>query len=175
MTGSSIHTLAVFADGLTLVYHEARHVRLLIQGGHLAAAGWESLVSLRKNRVQAWRELQTVRQDARAKATARAAAQVFEQRFGRAVEDLEKLYAHPNWKHATAVGGHAWRSVTVLVLALGHANDEGDSTAAAAQCAALLQANHNNGLLRRKIIELDNAVSATTNFWWRQQHADASL
>jgi hypothetical protein len=92
---------------------------------------------------------------------------VFEQRFGRSLEDLEKLYDHPNWKHAREMGGHAWRGVTALVLALGHALDEGDSAAAAAQCAALLQANHNNGSLRRKIVELDNAVSATTDFWWR--------
>jgi hypothetical protein len=149
-------------------------VRFLIKAGHLATAGWEKLVSLPKNRVQAWRELQSVRQDARAKATAREAARVFEQRFGRSIEDLEKLYAYPHWKHAAAVGGHAWRGVTAVVLALGHAIDAGDPGAAAEQCATLLQAHHNNGPLRRKIIGLDDVVSVVTDAWWRQQHADAS-
>jgi hypothetical protein len=143
MTGPSVHPVTIFADGLALIYHEARRVRFLIKAGHLETAGWEKLVSLPKNRVPAWRELQSVRQRARTKVTAHEVARVFEQRFGRSIEDLEKLYAHPHWKHAAAVGGYAWRGVTAVVLALGHAIDAGDSAAAAAQRTALLQAHHN--------------------------------
>ena len=52
--------ISLFADGLALVYHEARTVRFLISAAHLPDAGWEQLVSLPKNRVEAWRVIRPV-------------------------------------------------------------------------------------------------------------------
>lgn len=164
-----IEPLKLFADGLTLVYHEARHVRFLIKHGHLSPTGWENLLSLPKNRVDAWNQLQSVRQAARSRSSAREATEVFQNRLGQSLEDLERLYANPNWKHARAVGRHAWRSVTAIVSSLGDAIARSDKLDIATGCASLLAASHNNGPLRQKILGLDRAVGATTDRWWQSE------
>ena len=96
------------------------------------------------------------------------AARLFEQRFGRSLEDLQVLYADPHWKHATAVGGHAWRDVASSVIALRDAIDQGPPSVLDPACCRLLGARHNNGLLRDKILELDRAVSIITSSWWKE-------
>ena len=155
------------ADGLTLVYHEARNVRCLIEKRHLTRDGWERLISsLPKDRGEAWEVLQTHRKAARSVSTADKVAQVFEKRFGCSLEDLDRLYKNPNWKHAKAYGGHAWCRVTQLVMKLRDALDSSDRAAIDTLCDALLQARHNNGALRDKIKELDCQASITTESWW---------
>ncbi len=172
MDEAQVDTVKLFADGLTLVYHEARHVRFLIKAGHVSATGWEHVVSMPRDRVKAWRELQSVRQGARCSSTAREAARLFEERLGHTLEDLQLLYENPNWKDADAIGGHAWRRVTALVSALGDAIDQKDSTEIGRSCDGLLQARHNNGVLREKIRELDRTVGVTTDGWWHKAHED---
>jgi len=164
-------SVKLFADGLTLVYHEARNVRFLIEKDHRSGTGWDRLVSLPKNRVEAWRALQPVREAARSKPTARDAAEVFQERFGRSLGDLAELYEDAHWRHAHAYGGHAWRTVTAQVSVLGRAIDGGDPAAIAKGQAGLLQARHNNGPLRCKITELDAAIGVATEPWWK--HDDA--
>ena len=144
----------LFADGLTLVYHEARNVRFLIKGDHIEREGWERLLNLPSDRVKAWKDLQSLRKAARGKLAADEVSQVFEKQFGRGLKDLATLYANQNWKHANAYGGHAWCHVTQLVVELGHALKRSDQAAINATCDALLLAKHNNGQLRNKIIEL---------------------
>jgi hypothetical protein len=156
----------LFADGLTLVYHEARNVRFLIKGDHLEREGWERLLNLPSDRVKAWKDLQFLRKAARGKLTADEVSQVFEKQFGRGLKDLATLYANQNWKHANAYGGHAWCHVTQLVVELGHALGCSDQGLIDTTCGLLLQAKHNNGWLRNKIKELDCEIDVTTDIWW---------
>ena len=165
--------MSLLADGLALVYHEARHVRFLISAAHLPDAGWEQLVSLPKNRVEAWRVIRSVRVSAAGRPRATDAARLFEARFRKTPEDLQLLYADAHWKHASAVGGHAWRDVASSVIALRDVIDQGPSGTIDAACARLLAARHNNGLLRDKIVELDNAIQVATNSWWNKSSPGA--
>jgi hypothetical protein len=166
MTKLSRRELILFADGLTLVYHEARHVRFLIRGAYVAGPEWANFVRLPKNRIEAWKGLQPLRQVAAYKQSAKEAAEIFRRHFGRDLDDLERLYANPHWKHARAVGGHAWRNVTSLVSKLGEAIDHCDPSQTEVACAQLLQATHNNGRLCEKIIDLDGVVGIITDESW---------
>jgi hypothetical protein len=145
MAEAQLAAVGLFADGLSLVYHEARHVRFLVKADYVPAGGWERLISLPKNRVEAWKQLQPIRQAARRKSTAREAATVFQKRFGPSLKNLDQLYENANWKHASAVGGHAWRNVTAMVSALGEAIDRQDQAGIDRASADLLQARHNTG------------------------------
>lgn len=169
----SAGVISLLSDGLALVYHEARHVRFLIRARHRPGAGWEQLVSLPRNRVEAWRAIWPVRESAARRPHAGDAARLFEERFGRSLEDLQVLYADPHWKHATAVGGHAWRDVASSVIALRDAIDQAPPGVVDPACARLLGARHNNGLVRDKIVELDHAVGIATNSWWREPRLGA--
>jgi hypothetical protein len=162
----------LFADGLTLVYHEARHVRFLIRDAHIAGPEWDNLVRLPKNRIAAWKGLQSLRQVTAGKSNALQASEIFRNHFRRDLHDLERLYANPHWKHAGGVGGHAWRKVTDLVSRLGEAIDHCDPSEIEAACAQLLQASHNNGRLCEKIIDLDGAIGIVTDESW---HAAKSV
>ncbi len=161
--------MKLLTDGLSLLYHEGRHVRFLIKGGYLPPTGWEKLVSLPRNRVDAWKELQSVRQAARSRSSAREAVEIFQKRFGRSVEDLDTLYGNPNWKDAKAVGGHAWRCVTAVVCNLRAAIEHSDQREIRRGSASLLAARHNTGPLQCKIVELDQAVGSTTDPWWHDE------
>lgn len=154
----------LLADGLALVYHEARHVRHLVRGGHLSPAGWERLLSLPTNRVEAWREIQTTRQAAAGSVDVAQAISGFEDQFRKSLADLAELYANVNWRHATAVGGHAWRAVTDTVIMLRDAVGQGGNIAVAAD--ALVRSRHNNGVVREKIVGLDSALGLAICSWW---------
>jgi hypothetical protein len=166
MTESRKRDLILFADGLTLVYHEARHVRFLIRDAHLARQEWDNLVSLPKNRVEAWKQLQPLRQAAVRERSAAEASEVFRNHFGRDLQDLDRLYSNPHWKHAASVGGHAWRNVTAFVSRLGEAIDRCGPPEVEAACTQLLQASHNNGKLCEKIIDLDGLVGSSADESW---------
>lgn len=170
MTLSSISTadaLELLADGLALVYHEARHVRHLVKAGYLSASGWERLLSLPRNKAEAWRAVQIARKDAAGAETGQKAAGRFEQRFAKSLADLRDLYANDQWKHAGAVGGHAWRGATAAVAALRDAIERGNIIEIERTAQSLLAARHNNGVLRDKIAELDKAIGVQTGRWWR--------
>jgi hypothetical protein len=158
--------LALLADGMALVYHEARHVRFLIDGGHLDGRGWESIRSLPINRVEAWRVVDGVRQKSRSAKSAAELAETFRSRFGRSVSDLEDLFANANWKHAAAAGGHAWRGVVAAVIALAGSLDGSDPEGIAAAASALVSARHNNGFVSDKVSELDAHIGASGAAAW---------
>lgn len=165
---STTDAVKLLADGLALVYHEARHARHLVKAGHLSATGWERLLSLPTNRVEAWRTVQAVREAAADEQAAGKAAGRFERRFGKSLANLEDLYANGHWKHAAAVGGHAWRGVTAAVEALRDAIERGHVNEIEGAAQSLLTASHNNGAVRGKIAELDAAVGVQTGHWWEQ-------
>ena len=158
--------MALFADGLALVYHEARHVRHLIKAGYVSKGTWEAFLSLPANRVDAWRHLQPLRSGASTAQTAQGARQVFEARFLKSLEDLAALYADTHWKHADSVGGHAWRGVTDTVAQLGMAIDAGEETATTLSASRLLGSRHNNGAVSSKIIGLDRGIERMPGDVW---------
>jgi predicted protein tyrosine phosphatase len=156
----------LLVDALALVYHEARNVRHLVHAHAIAATGWEKVVAFPKNRVDAWKHIQSLRMAARRKCTAKEAAMCFEECFGRSLVDLRTLFADPTWKHAKGYGGNAWRGVTSLVLNLQGAITQGEDGAIQDARRQLIAANHNNGTLRDKIVNSDRAVDARTADWW---------
>src|SRR2546426_3598538 len=85
MTESQVEPINLFSDVLTLVYHEARHVRFLIEAGYIMPEGWDRIVSLPRNRIEGWRTLQPVRQASRRKSTAFEVTRLFEKRFGQSL------------------------------------------------------------------------------------------
>jgi protein-tyrosine-phosphatase len=159
----------LLADGLALVYHEARHVRHLVKPGHLSSTGWERLSSLPRNRVEAWQAIQAVREAAAKAQAAGEATGCFEHQFARNLADLDGLYANDHWKDAKTVGGHAWRRVTAAVAALRDAIECGDVSEITSAAHSLVRARHNNGAVRDKIVELDAAVGVQTGSWWHQR------
>jgi hypothetical protein len=164
---SSTDAVKMLADGLALVYHEARHVRHLVKAGRLTRIGWERLLSLPTNRVEAWRALQDVRKDAATEKRASSAAGRFERRFGKSLADLQDLYANDHWKHAATIGGHAWRGVTAAVTNLCEAIELGDAPKIESAGGSVRGSRHNNGAVRDKLIELDAAIGVQTGQWWQ--------
>jgi hypothetical protein len=71
------------------------------------------------------------------------------------------------------VGGHAWRDVVASVIALREAIDQGQPRIINTACDRLLTARHNNGLVRDKIVELNNAIGAVTSRWWNESRPGA--
>lgn len=84
--------IGLLADGLALVYHEARHARHIVRAGYLAGDGWEQLLSLPTNREKAWQSILAVRQAAGDQQTATQAVAIFERRFSKSAADLQWLY-----------------------------------------------------------------------------------
>lgn len=169
MMQASTDVVKLLADGLALVYHEARHVRHLVRAGHVVPAGWERLMSLPTNRVEAWRALQDVRKAAAASERADRATSLFEQRFAKSLGNLRDLYINEHWKHAATVGGHAWRQIAAAVIALRDAIERGDLRETEVAARSLLTARHNNGSVRDKITGLDTAIQVEPGQWWQQQ------
>lgn len=165
---STTDAVKLLADGLALIYHEARHAQHLVRAGHMSATGWERLLSLPANRVEAWRSILAVRETAADKQTAGQAAERFEHRFGKSVANLGDLYANGHWKHAAAVGGHAWRGVTAAVAALRDAIERAEAGEIEIAAQSLVTARHNNGVVREKIAELDAAIAVQTGNWWQR-------
>lgn len=163
---STRDAVKLLADGLALVYHEARHVRHLVKAGFLPASGWERLLSLPTNRVKAWQAIQDVRKNAADSKTPLQATRQFEQRYSRNLTNVHELYANKNWKHAKAVGGHAWRGVAAAVGVLQDAIVRGDISEIDQAAQSLVAARHNNGALRDKIRELDAAIGIQSGWWW---------
>jgi len=163
-----IDPIRLFSDGLALLYHEARHVRFLIEKGYVEPLGWERVVSLPRNRVEAWKQVRSTRETAQQRPTARDAAGVFQKRFGKSLEEITQLNCDPNWRHARAYGGHAWRTVSAFVAALGKALDLNDVPGINEHTLSLLQAKHNTGLIRDKIVELDREIGFPTGPWCRE-------
>jgi hypothetical protein len=89
MGGFAGDRIALLADYLTLVYHEARNVRHLVSEGVVEPERWRFLVALPKNRDAAWREMQGLRRQASLAESASESAQVFTERFSLSLEDLE--------------------------------------------------------------------------------------
>ncbi|MBI4523932.1 MAG: hypothetical protein HY695_09000 [Deltaproteobacteria bacterium] len=120
-----------------------------------------------EEQVEAWRTIQPVREAAANAQTAGQAASQFARRFGKSLADLENLYVNSHWKHAAAIGGHAWRGVTAAVAALRDAIEGGDIKEIEGATRSLLTARHNNGPVCAKITEVDGLVGIQSGEWWQ--------
>ncbi len=154
----------LLADGLALVYHEARYVRYLVEEQNLPCSGWGRLSSLPLERIAAWRAVQAPREAAAKAQSVREATGCFERQFERSLADLEDIYANGRWPKR--VGGKAWHNITAAVAALRDAMQQGDISEIATAAHLLVEMPHNTGAVREKIIKLDAAVGVQTGRWW---------
>lgn len=168
---SETDPLPLPVDGLALVYHDARHVRFLIEKGFVPAEGWDQIRSLPRNRVEAWRVIAPLRKKANETGNAEQAAALFTLHFKHSAHDLAVLFQNPNWKHAAAVGGHAWRGVTAAVANLLEMLRRGNASEISQAATTLANSNHNNGPVRGKVLALDAAIGDTPERCWSEQHA----
>jgi hypothetical protein len=159
--------IQLLADGLALVYHEARHVRFLTTAGHLPLEPWAAFIDLPRSRIDAWRAILPWRKSAAQQTSGAAAAEVFRSEYERTAAELAVLFAHPQWAHTEALGGPVWGRVVAFVLTLRDTIDSEDLTELLPACARLTYARHTEGRLRVKIAELDRAVNFGTSPLWR--------
>ncbi len=145
---------------MTLVYHEARNVRHLIQAHAIEGEPWKYLVALPRNRNKAWDALQDIRSEACKAETVGVVVLLFERRFRVTLEQLEVLYAHPDWRNAP-YGGNAWKAITKLVRGLAAALAEADRL-----LETLSRAQHNTGSIAEKLRDLDKALPEASHSRW---------
>lgn len=149
--------LKFLVDYTALVYHEARNVRHLIEAGAVDAESWRHLITLPRNRNKAWKVIQKVRLQASKAETPDQALRVFENRFRISLDELVSLYAHPRWKNSPC-GGNAWAKISRLVKRLALSLEREKSEEAKIIIEGLLQARHNTGTLKEKLMELDGGI-----------------
>jgi len=84
--------LAEVTDFVALLYHEARNVRHLIKKGFLDEEPWRWVVSLPVSRDEAWREMSSLRTNARQATSVDEVTSVFEQRFHVTLKELIEMF-----------------------------------------------------------------------------------
>jgi len=147
----------LFADFVTLAFHEARNVRHLVRDGKLQKTPFRVLIDgLPADRDEAWRELQRLRAKAGGAPTAAAAEAVFRRRFSLSLEDLVKLSASQHWAGSRR-GGNKWAEIDRAVMRLRDAIDAHDHGQVAELFVFLPKMEHNTGNLGDKLKSLDEA------------------
>jgi hypothetical protein len=149
--------LPLLVDYTTLVYHEARNVRHLIQEQHIEPEDWKYLIALPVNKYKAWEVLQDTRRAAKQAGSVKVALLQFERRFRVTLEQLQVLYVNPAWHHA-AYGGNKWKDITKLVQRLAVALENEQEEEISMVSVMLSQAKHNTGSLVEKLRKLDDAL-----------------
>jgi hypothetical protein len=153
---SAQERLHLFASYLSLVYHEAGNVRHLIKEGFIARRPYEQVLSLPKNRENAWAVMQDLRTRASRSGSAEAASKVFANQFRLDLEELVDLYEDRLWRHS-AYGGNRWSGITQSVIEPRDALDQGG-----AEAADLLDRipamRHNTGQVEEKLHRFDAAL-----------------
>ncbi len=149
--------LALLADFVSLLYHEARNVRYLIRAGAVKPEEWKYLVALPTNRVEAWKTMQGIRALARSAETVASVLQPFERRFRVSVAELVTLYANEAWRNHP-YGGNAWENITRLILDAAVSLEAGREPEADRLFEALRVTRHNTGRVADKLERLDREV-----------------
>jgi hypothetical protein len=148
--------LQAFADFSTLLYHEARNVRHEEFGKE---ERYRKLVMLRRNKYEAWHELQPLRNKAANAETAEGVRQVFEQQFDLGLSDLVDLFQNTRWKDGSR-GGNRWAIIARTVIDLSAALDKGDLDNAHILLTQLnsREMRHNTGIVSEKLRDLDQSL-----------------
>ena len=157
-----IEHLPQLVDYTTLVYHEARNVRHLIDAQAVEPEKWDRLRSLLpRNKNEAWEKLQDIRSKAQQAKSVQTALLLFEQRFNVTLAQLQELFDNPAWRHARLYGGNAWKEITRLVLCLTIALEKENYNEVNKILEKLSQAEHNTGSLSAKLRQLDDGLVPT--------------
>jgi hypothetical protein len=138
---------------ICLVYHEARNVRHPIKAKLIDGSGYERLMSLPKNRNEAWQHMSALRNRAANSATVEAATNEFERSLGLSLSELVAVYELPIWKHSP-YGGNKWAGITSKVCELVHAMKTGADAPADDLYQAAISMCHNTGRLVDKLRNL---------------------
>jgi hypothetical protein len=158
MTSTATH-LALLADYLALVYHEARNVRHLIHAGFLEPGPWARLTSLPVNREKAWSGLQSTRTAARKAQRPCDVLSAFERRFQISLQQLIGLYGHQAWRGG-AHGGNAWKGIAQLVSDAAEHLEANSIAETQETFDRLAKAHHNTGLVGEKLHRLDRVIES---------------
>lgn len=157
---NSSRAIASFADFLTLCYHEARNVRHLARAGLLDRAPYRLVIDgLAEERIQAWKQLQHLRDAAGRATSARKAEEVFGRHFAVSLECLVTLSENRNWKD-TRRGGNKWAEINRAVIKLRDAIDQADEELMANLLTNIPLMCHNTGRLDEKLESLDSRLQA---------------
>ena len=148
--------LLVFADLVTLLYHEGRNVRHLVKKNPQIDPRFLSLRDrLATNRYQAWKQLQPLRLAAGKVQLAKQIELIFKRHFNLTLDDLVILYAHPRWK-GTAYGGNAWLHIAHKVKEVIDLLDSGRENEAGYLIGSIMEMSHNTGKISEKLKDLDS-------------------
>ena len=151
--------LEAYVGYLCLVYHEARNVRHLIKEGFLARESYEKLMSLPRNREDAWAAVQDLRTRAARSGSVTAASEVFAIQFGLGLDELVDLYEDSHWRHS-AFGGNRWSGITRSLIALRDALDEDNAVEVVDLIGRIPAMSHNTGQVLEKLRGLDASLHA---------------
>lgn len=144
----------LFCEVLALAYHEARNVRHLVRGNLISPVEpWRRLIDLPTNRDHAWVQFTPLLHEAKSVGNGADATTVFSRRFDVDLEELERMFANPNWR-GSGFGGNAWARITARLRLLRDAILSHDDEAARESAAALYEERHNTGSLREKFEKL---------------------
>lgn len=111
------------------------------------------------NRVDAWKQLRSLRLEAAEAKSASDAAGLFQKRLGLSLDDLVVLYAHPGWK-GSPYGGNAWLPVASRAIDLRNLIDAGKESEAVELAGLILQSPHNTGNISEKLCELERLTAS---------------
>ncbi len=149
--------IITFVDLITLLYHEGRNVRHLVEDGKLSDD--KRFLSLRdglaRNRDDAWNQIQPLRLKAKKAGSGGEVERLFKQRFKLTLDDLIVLYAHHSWK-GTPYGGNAWLPIAQRVKKVSDLLNCGSEDEANCEMSQILEMSHNTGKVIEKLKKLDN-------------------
>ncbi|CAN5354548.1 hypothetical protein BH20ACT22_BH20ACT22_15240 [soil metagenome] len=163
MDSAALHVYD-FVDVLSLAYHEARNVRHLIKAGHLSPESFGRLRSLPTNRLEAWREIQSLREQAKKCTAIHEAAALFGEEFNITLSELVHLYRDPHWR-GVAYGGNRWAGITAAIEEVLHMVEAGEDASAANRLREIPLMDHNTGRVQEKLADLDAALGVRTSFF----------
>lgn len=155
MNTEQAERLTRLADCICLVFHEARNVRH-IKHKIENWAKYKELISLPKNRSEAWKAMSGTRNVAARAVTAVQALDRFQEKYRVSIEELCCLYQEPIWKDSASVGGNKWMSISRKVADLVRVFDLGDSAAFDIQHGELMGMKHNTGVVGDKLKNLNS-------------------
>ena len=151
------YIIPTFADLVTLLYHEGRNVRHLIEGGELS--GDTKFLSLRdglaRNRDEAWKQIQPLHQKAADARSSKEVLRVFERKFELNLDDMVSLFGLSGWR-GTRRGGNAWLRIARKVKDVSDLLDSNREVEANSLMHQILGMCHNTGKVSEKLKDLDN-------------------
>lgn len=131
-----------------MVYHEGRNVRH--QKSNVSEVEWlryQTLLSLPKNKFEAWRQMGSVRATA---ATNSSPSIAFERKYGLTVAELAELFDRPIWKHSQC-GGNKWADIARKIAKILEVHVAGDTLTRDQLINEVLAMSHNTGRVAAKL------------------------